>query len=131
MIKNLFARFRIGSNTQSPAPRTSSDHEDQLSALCTTPIQEALLTLNTTLQGLTAEVAEKRLDKFGPNELSHLKRLGFFADMAHRMRSPLVIQLVVIALVSGIVGELKSAIIVFAMIVLSVGLSYVLDRRND
>jgi len=131
MIKNLFARFRIGSNTQSPAPRTSSDHEDQLSALCTTPIQEALLTLNTTLQGLTAEVAEKRLDKFGPNELSHLKRLGFFADMAHRMRSPLVIQLVVIALVSGIVGELKSAIIVFAMIVLSVGLSYVLDRRSS
>ncbi len=131
MIKNLLARFRLGSNSQFPAPNSSNYHEDQLSALCTAPIQEALLTLNTTLQGLTAEAAEKRLDKFGPNELSHLKRLGFFADMAHRMRSPLVIQLVVIALVSGIIGELKSTVIVFAMIVLSVGLSYVLDRRSS
>ncbi|MBI5588957.1 MAG: magnesium-translocating P-type ATPase [Deltaproteobacteria bacterium] len=131
MIKNLFTRFRIGSEAQSPDPRTSNDHERQFAALCTVPFREALRTLDTTLHGLTAEVAEKRLDEYGPNELSHLKRLGFWADMAHRMRSPLVIQLVVIALVSGFIGELKSAVIVFAMIVLSVGLSYVLDRRSS
>lgn len=97
----------------------------------TVSIQEAFHTLNTTLQGLTSDAAEKRLDEYGPNALSHLKHLGFIADMAQRMKSPLVIQLVVIAAVSGIIGELKSAIIVFAMIVLSVGLSYVLDRRSS
>jgi hypothetical protein len=43
---------------------------------------------------------------------------------------PLVIQLLIIALVSGIIGELKSTAIVGAMVVLSVGLSFVLDRRS-
>jgi Mg2+-importing ATPase len=51
--------------------------------------------------------------------------------MVHRFRSPLVIQLLVIALVSAVIGELKSAVIVGAMILLSVGLSYILDRRSS
>ncbi len=95
------------------------------------PSRKRLGTLKTTLQGLKAEEADHRLDEYGPNELSHLKRLGFWADMAHRLKSPLVVQLLVIALVSGVIGELKSTAIVSAMIVLSVGLSYILDRRSS
>ena len=131
MKRGFFARFSKGSNETPAAPQTLSEHERQLAELCTIPIQEALAGLKTTLQGLRAEEAEKRLDEYGPNELSHLKRLGFWADMAHRLRSPLVVQLLVIALVSGFIGELKSTVIVGAMIVLSVGLSYILDRRSS
>ncbi|MCX8110402.1 MAG: magnesium-translocating P-type ATPase, partial [Syntrophorhabdaceae bacterium] len=42
----------------------------------------------------------------------------------------LVIQLLVIAIISAIIGEMKSTWIVTSMILLSVGLSYVLDRRS-
>ncbi|MCX6582145.1 MAG: magnesium-translocating P-type ATPase [Candidatus Aminicenantes bacterium] len=131
MKKGLFARFSNRLGVQSPPSHTLNGHERQLVKLCTIPIQEALGTLKTTLQGLMTEEAEQRLDKYGPNELSHHKRLGFWADMVHRLKSPLVVQLLLITLVSGFIGEVKSTIIVSAMIVLSVGLSYVLDRRSN
>jgi P-type Mg2+ transporter len=131
MRQGLFAKVGNGSAARSSAQRTSDDHERRLVALCAAPVQETLDALRTTLQGLSAKEAEQRLDEYGPNELSHLKRLGFWADMVHRFRSPLVVQLLVIALVSGLIGELKSAVIVGAMILLSVGLSYILDRRSN
>ena len=131
MKKGFIARFSKGFVAQPNISRDISTHEQQLVGLCNMPIQDALISLKTTLQGLTAEDALQRLDDHGPNELSHLGRMGFWADMAHRIKSPLVLQLLVIALVSGVIGELKSTAIVSAMIVLSVGLSYILDRRSS
>ena len=70
------------------------------------------------------------MEEFGPNELAQARRLGFWGDIFERCKSPLVIQLLIIALVSGFIGEIKSTFIVSAMVVLSVGLSYILDRRS-
>ena len=120
-----------GRDGVTPSPqRMSNEHERRLVELCAASIQEAVDTLKTSLGGLTNKEADQRLDKFGPNELSHLKRLGFWADMFHRFRSPLFIQLLVIALVSAAIGEMKATVIVGAMVMLSAGLSYVLDRRS-
>jgi Mg2+-importing ATPase len=110
--------------------RTQSANEQHLVACCTGDLQQILSTLGTTQQGLHAEEAEHRLDQFGPNELSHTKRIGFLADVFQRLKSPLVVQLLVIALVSAIIGETASSVIVGAMILLSVGLSFILDRRS-
>lgn len=111
--------------------RPVGDHERRLAHLCSLPPHEALAELKTSFQGLSAEEAENRLDEYGPNEMPHAKRLGFWGDMLERCRSPLVIQLLVIAVVSGVIGETKSTVIVGAMILLSVGLSYILDRRSN
>ena len=111
--------------------RAQSEHERRLVKLCSMPLQEALFALQTSLQGLSKREVAKRLDEYGPNELSRSKRLGFWGDMWQRCRSPLVIQLLVISLVSVVIGEIKAAVIVSAMVLLSVGLSYVLDRRSN
>ncbi len=113
------------------AQRTLSEHERRLIDLCTVPVHKAFEALKTTSAGLNAEEVENRLDEYGPNELSYLKRLGFWGDLLQRFKSPLVIQLLVIAIVSAFIGELKSTVIVVAMLLLSVGLSYVLDRRSN
>jgi P-type Mg2+ transporter len=131
MKKSFFTKSPSGSGLQSSAQRILNDHERRLMELCIASIQQTLNVLNTALQGLGSKEAEARLDEYGPNELSHLKRLGFWADMFHRLKSPLVIQLLLIALVSALIGELKSTIIVGAMVLLSVGLSYILDRRSN
>ncbi|HAR95368.1 MAG TPA: magnesium-translocating P-type ATPase, partial [Deltaproteobacteria bacterium] len=111
--------------------RGGKEDEHCLMDLCAMPASEALATLGTTPRGLDGEEAEHRLDKYGPNEMSDTKRLGFWADIVHRCRSPLVIQLLLIAIVSAIIGEAISAFIVSAMILLSVGLSYILDSRSS
>jgi len=51
--------------------------------------------------------------------------------MLARIKSPLVIQLLIIAAVSALIGQATSSIIVGMMILLSVGLSYILDSRSN
>lgn len=128
---NFFPRWPFASGQKSSDVNITNAHERKLIALCVAPVQQIWTDLDTTPQGLRSKDAEDRLDEYGPNELSHRERLGFWADMAQRLRSPLVVQLVLIAVVSGFIGEIKSTVIVGAMIVLSVGLSYILDRRSS
>lgn len=131
MKKGFFARLSKGAGIPLPGVQSlNGASEPRLVKLCKVSLQEALDALETSVQGLANKEADRRLDRFGPNELTHLKRLGFWADMFHRFRSPLVIQLLVIASVSALIGELKSTAIVGAMVLLSVGLSYILDRRS-
>ncbi|QWV93862.1 magnesium-translocating P-type ATPase [Geomonas oryzisoli] len=126
------------SKHQPPAQRSAAQKtatqgasERRLVELCSMSVRDTLKELDTKAkEGLTTEEAEKRLDEYGANELAHAKRLGVVADLLERCKSPLVIQLLVIAIISGIVGETKSASIVGAMIILSVGLSFILDRRS-
>ncbi len=132
MIMTLFDRFTKAFRAGSPASRTlqeASEHERRLIELCSAPARDALAALETRFSGLSSEEAEKRLDEYGPNELSHTRRLGFWADIFQRCKGPLVIQLLLIASISAAIGEIKSALIVSAMVFLSVGLSYILDRR--
>ena len=100
MIMTLFDRFTKAFRAGSPASRTlqeASEHERRLIELCSAPARDALAALETRFSGLSSEEAEKRLDEYGPNELSHTRRLGFWADIFQRCKGPLVIQLLLIA----------------------------------
>lgn len=115
-----------------PTPFTASNKaEKRLRDICRLSIPEAMKAMDTTIYGLTEDEAQERLDKFGPNELKRAKKLTFWEDIYERIKSPLVVQLIIIAVVSGLIGEIKSAIIVSLMILLSVGLSHLLDRRSN
>ena len=133
MIKGFFSKF-FRTSTAEPltlkTAHTATEHERRLVELCSMPVQEALAELFSDPRGLTAEAAEQRLRKFGPNVLAHTKELGFLADIFERCKSPLVIQLLLIAAISAFIGEIKSTVVVGLMVVLSVGLSYILDRRS-
>ena len=102
MRKGLFTKSSNVSQAQPSGQPGLNGNERQMAELCAVPIQEALATLKTTLQGLSAEEAERRLNEYGPNELSHLKRLSFGADMFRRLRSPLIVQLLIIAIGLGV-----------------------------
>jgi Mg2+-importing ATPase len=111
--------------------QAESEREGRLLQLCRMPIRDVLAALESDTQGLSAEEAERRLDENGPNELAQQQQLSVWADLFHRCKSPLVIQLLIIAGVSALIGEWKSTIIVLSMVALSVGLSYLLDRRSN
>jgi len=134
MNKGLFKIFSRGSSTESLDSKTlqeTSEFERRLVDLCVVQARDALDALETAPQGLSSEEAERRLDEFGLNELAQTRRPGFWADVFQRCKSPLVVQLMIIALVSGFIGEIKSTVIVVAMVFLSVGLSFILDRRSS
>ncbi|MCX8021261.1 MAG: magnesium-translocating P-type ATPase [Syntrophorhabdaceae bacterium] len=113
------------------APDNTTDNERSLIRICLASTEDALYQLATSPSGLTDEEAERRLEEYGLNELPHAKRLGFREDILKRLKNPLIIQLLIICVVSGLIGEIKSSLIVGVMVLLSVGLSYVLDRRSN
>ncbi len=93
--------------------------------------QAVLARLAGAEKGLSAEQVEERLERFGPNEVGPQRRAGFFGEIFQRSKNPLVVQLLVIAGVSLAMGDVRAASVVAAMVVLSVALGYVQERRSS
>jgi P-type Mg2+ transporter len=86
--------------------------------------------LQSASTGLSAEVAERRKGEVGPNTVATGGGHPFLKDLWERLRNPLVVQLLVIATVSFFMDDLRSALVVGGMLVLSVALSYVQEARS-
>ena len=108
-----------------------SEHEQKLMELCTLPAEEALQRLGVTQDGLSDEQVETAREKYGSNILSHRKEAGIVRELLQRCRNPLVIQLLVICVVSLLMGDVRAATVVGAMVLLSVVLAYVQEHRSS
>jgi P-type Mg2+ transporter len=113
------------------ASAATTDQERVLLEACSLSPEECLGRLRSRDKGLdVAEVEEKR-GQFGSNEVI-TKQGGFLLRTYHRFANPLVIQLLVIAAVclTPWAYDLRSAIVVGAMILISVGLSSLQEERS-
>ncbi len=108
-----------------------SEHEQKLMELCTLPAPEALQRLGVTEKGLSDEQVETAREEYGGNILSHRKEPGIVMELLQRCRNPLVIQLLVICGVSLLMGDVRAATVVGAMVLLSVVLAYVQEHRSS
>jgi Mg2+-importing ATPase len=116
---------------ESTAAKARTDSERELLALLSCPAETAFASLLSSSSGLSSEEAGRRLSKYGANEVIRQRKTSFWAAILEQAKSPLVVQLLVIAAISAVVGDPRSAIVVSCMILLSVGLSYVLDNRSS
>ncbi|MGE5315932.1 MAG: magnesium-translocating P-type ATPase [Acidobacteriota bacterium] len=132
VVRSIFSKISPLLFTQeAKAPHQASDTERLLIDICALDVQQAIQKLNSTANGLSSGEAESRIKEYGRNELAHTKTIGIWADLFNRCKSPLVIQLLLIAVISGFIGEVKSTMIVSCMVFLSVGLSFILDKRSS
>jgi Mg2+-importing ATPase len=101
----------------------------ELRSAATMETEAVLRNLASGRQGLSSEEAARRLDELGPNALrSHGARpVSIFL---RQLRNPLLILLVTTALASAFVGEGTDAIIILAIIGLSVGLGFFNEYRS-
>ena len=83
----------------------------------------------TSLQGLTTEEAEKRLEEYGYNEPAQKKKRSIVFQIISKFFNPLVIVLLIIALFSLFFGEKISAVLVILMAIMSVMLSFFQEHR--
>jgi len=91
---------------------------------------ELLNQLGSSSAGLSSEQAAKTLEEAGPNTVAAGKRQSAALDLLNRCRNPLVVQLLVIALLCYMTGDIPSTIVVAAMVFLSVFLSYFQEARS-
>ena len=94
------------------------------------PVGEVLHSLAVTEDGLSASEAAQRLARFGRNAVSS-HRARFALVLWHQLRSPLLMLLLVAATASYFVGEGTDAVIIGAIVALSVGLGFVNEYRAE
>lgn len=81
--------------------------------------------------GLTYREAKERLNKYGPNAIYEKRHLSLAISFFSRFKSPLLIVLILAAGISGFLGDKTSAILIAAIITLSVILDFINTYRSE
>ncbi len=87
--------------------------------------------LETSLEGLSKEEAEKRLKKFGPNELVEKKKKSPFIMFLGQFRDFMIIVLIVAAVISALAGDLKDTITIAIILILNAIVGFVQEFRAE
>lgn len=80
---------------------------------------ETMEELNTSLNGLSSQEAAKRKERYGANELKEADRPSALQIFIDQFKDLIVIILIVAALISGATGDLKSTIVIIAVLILN------------
>ncbi len=87
--------------------------------------------LDTTLNGLSRDEVERRLEKYGPNEVAREKRLTVLTRLWDNFKNPLVVLLLILAIISYLTGDLPSALIMLTMVLIGIVLRFGQESRAD
>ncbi len=91
---------------------------------------EALRRLDSSVVGLAGEEARRRLKTFGPNAVE-APRTTVFDILLRQLANPFLILLVSTAVLAFFLGDRSDALIILAIIALSVGLSFINEYRSE
>ncbi len=114
-------------------PRDASSAESQeleLSATATLPVADVLGKLGSSDAGLSSAEASRRLGIYGPNVLA-AHGVSAWSVLVRQLRSYLLLLLLVAAVVSAVVGDLTEALIIGAIMAMSIGLSFFNEYRSE
>lgn len=104
-------------------------------ASASNPVDQTLMTLRSSMAGLTQEEAEERTKEFGPNVVSHDQKYVKLKLFLKALVNPLVILLAVLAGFSFATATTTSDMIggtlMLLMIVLGVSLRFIQESRAD
>jgi P-type Ca2+ transporter type 2C len=106
--------------------KTDRDHWHALGS------EEVLALLETRPEtGLTAEEATKRLETYGPNQLTEAPSTTIWQMLIQQINSFVIILLIVASIISMILGDYIEASAIMAIVVLNAVLGVIQERRAD
>jgi Ca2+-transporting ATPase len=94
-------------------------------------VSEVTESLNSGIQGLTREEAERRLAQFGPNELAEKKKISPFMLWLGQFKDFLIIILLVAVVLSAVLGEVTDAIVIFVIVLFATTLGFIQEYRAE
>ncbi|HEX5998491.1 MAG TPA: magnesium-translocating P-type ATPase [Hyphomicrobiaceae bacterium] len=111
--------------------RPRSDMATEVLALSRLEPEPSCTHLGSTLGGLTDEEAARRLKVYGPNLVTREKKPTILQELWGRARNPLNALLLTLATVSAFLGDVRAAVVIAVMVVLSVATSFVQEHRSN
>jgi Mg2+-importing ATPase len=122
---------RLGRPSSSHRDRSKERVADHYRRMAQLDPQEALGELHSAVKGLSESEAAGRLTTCGPNAVTSRRERHVLLQLARHLWTPLNAMLLSLALVSLVLGDARAALMIAAMVILSVGLSFVQEYRSD
>ena len=99
-------------------------------------VSKVIESLNSGIQGLTREEAERRLAQFGPNELVEKEKTRPWVLFLEQFKNFLIIILLVAAVISGVLaltgeGNIWEPILIVIIVFFAAGLGFVQEYRSE
>jgi Mg2+-importing ATPase len=120
-----------GLSAHNPDSAAKGRIPSELTELAQLSSDDALKRLSTSSGGLSDAEARARLERYGPNAVAQDARRGIVVQLLGRLRDPLNLLLLALATLSIVVGDYDAAAIILAMVVLSVSLAFIQERRSS
>jgi Mg2+-importing ATPase len=95
------------------------------------PVDQLMVTHNTTRAGLSSGEVAARQATYGPNAVVREKRLAALRQFAGQLKNPLIIILLLAAVLSFFLGELVDAMIIIVIVFLSVFIDFFQEYRAE
>jgi len=93
--------------------------------------EDALSSLNSGREGLKPAEAQKRLGRYGANELAAKKGISPWVLFLEQFKSFLIIILIIAVVLSAVLGEVADAVIIGIIILLATGLGFFQEYRAE
>ena len=81
--------------------------------------------------GLTSDEVARRLETYGPNQLTEAKGITFWKMLLDQFNSFVVIMLIVAAVISAVLGDWEEAAAILAIVILNATLGVIQERRAE
>ncbi|MBI4896392.1 MAG: calcium-translocating P-type ATPase, SERCA-type [Candidatus Aenigmarchaeota archaeon] len=93
------------------------------------PVAEALQSLETQQTGLSEQVAQQRLEQYGPNQLKEQKRTSAIALLLEQFKNILVLVLVASAIISFFLGQMLDAIVIVGILIVNALIGFYQEQQ--
>ena len=87
--------------------------------------------LNSSEGGLSADESSKRLDEFGPNELTETRKRTLFMMFLDQFKDFMILILIAAAAVSGMIGEIADTAAIVIIVILNALIGFVQEYRAE
>lgn len=94
-------------------------------------VADVISSLKTNPGGLSTQEAAARLKQYGPNELAEKHKISPWAILFAQFKDFLIIILLIAAILSGFLGEVADAIVIFIIVIFAAGLGFVQEYRAE
>jgi len=113
-----------------PGAATSGGMHEALLRAARTPLAELLRQLAASPDGLSEAEAAQRLQRCGPNQAERERSRPAAVDLLLKLFNPLNVLLLTLAVVSASIRNYDASAVIAVMVLLSVGLATVQERRS-
>jgi Ca2+-transporting ATPase len=97
----------------------------------TSPIDDVLKELQSHADGLSADEVANRMQQYGPNQLQEKKKKPVWLLFLMQFKDVMILILMVAAIISAIVGDLKDMIVILIIIIINAIVGFVQEYRAE